>query len=163
MAITATQNAAYFSGPIPQQRKMLATDAKTWKAGEFGLIAAAGTVEPVVTGSTAATVVFAEDQDSATSTSTVKVYLLDSSETRWRVYVSNGANDAVAATTQIGQHFGIRVTSNITTLDVGETGSLFFRVRELYPNIEAGTHAIADNPGQVIASVLTTVLEADAS
>ena len=128
MALTAV-NPIVLSTPSPQGLpldQMLAEDAKTWKKGEFALLTS-GTVTPLVaTGSTAVYAIFASDQTSSTSTSTVYIRRLIPG-TILAISEMNAGTPGLASAATIGTAYGARGLSNVSYLDVG-TATGQFRV-----------------------------------
>jgi len=105
----------------------LAANSKTWKKGEFGYISS-GAINPVVNSGVAAPYcIFAEDQTTSTSTSTVPVYLLKEG-TRILMYVSATGTSGTAASAVIGTKYGCYGSSNITLLDTDTTSSATLQV-----------------------------------
>lgn len=126
MARTAI-NPVVLSSPSPQgltKERKLAEDSKTWKRGELCLYTS-GTVTPLVaTGSTAIYGIFAEDQATATSTSTVEVYKLEDG-TKLRMFVMTNGVAATAATAAIGTKYGAEGLANVSYLDTGTANGQF--------------------------------------
>jgi hypothetical protein len=131
-------------------RALLAEDAKTWKKGEIGTLSS-GTVTPVsgTTGGDAPYCIFAEDQDTATSTSTVWVRLLQP-EARLEMYVTTDGTDAAIGVANIGTKYACYTTSNVTYLDVNVTSGADFEVEKLAADYEPERNATADTPGKCI-------------
>lgn len=126
MALTAV-NPQVRTMPSPQGLELvdrLAEDSKTWKKGEFCILTS-GTVTPLVaSGSTAVYGIFAEDQTTSTSTSTVKVRLLELGTTLEMSVMTNGTA-ATASTAEIGVKYGAEGLSNVSYLDTGTTSGQF--------------------------------------
>lgn len=126
MARTAV-NPRVLSCPGPQGlelMRVLAVDAKTWKKGEL-VILSTGVPTPLVdTGSTAVWGIFAEDQTTATSTSTVPIYRLEAG-TRLAMYVMTNGVAATAATAVRGTRYGAEGLSNVSYLDTGTANGQF--------------------------------------
>lgn len=109
---------------------MLAEDAKTWKKGQL-MYLTSGTVTPVAsaTGGSAVYGIAAQDQATATSTSTVNILRLVSG-TRLEMYVTATADDAAIGTANLGTGYDAYTKSNISYLDTdGTTGAQFQVVR----------------------------------
>jgi len=103
---------------------MLATDSKTWKKGELFFLTS-GAPEPVAgSGKTNVWGIFAEDQATSTSSTTVwvKQLILD---TLLEISVMNAASTAAIASTNIGTKYGVEALSNITYLDLGTASGQF--------------------------------------
>jgi len=135
MARTAV-NPIVLSTPSPtglELTLMLAEDSKTWKKGEFCILTS-GTVTPLVaTGSTAIYGIFAEDQTTSTSTSTVPVYLLKAG-TRLLMYVMTNGAAAAATVPTLGTKYGAEALSNVSYLDTGTASGQFLVIRKYSTN-----------------------------
>lgn len=127
-----------------------AADGVTWKAGEFGYLSS-GKVTPVsgATGGTAVYCIFAENQDTATSSSTVPVRVVQDGAL-FEIYVTNNGTDAAIATANIGTKYGIYTGSNISYLDVNVTSGADFEVVKLAAVYEPEENLAADTPGKCI-------------
>jgi len=154
MALIAV-NPEILSMPSPQAlplRYLLAEDNKTWKKGEFCILTS-GTVTPLVaSGSTAVYGIFAEDQATSTSTSSVPVRILQIG-TRLAMSVMTSGTAATAATAEIGVKYGARGLSNVSYLDTGTASGQFQVVGPLsaydeYSDSQFDTDAA---PGRIIA------------
>ena len=146
-------NPKVVSTPSPQGlplRYMLAEDSKTWKKGELGYITS-GTVSPVATttGSGEPCLVFAEDQTTSTSSTSVWVRLLQP-ETRLEIYVTNNGTDAAVGVANLNVAYEVYGLSNVTYLDVGATTAPDFVVEKLAADYEPERNATADTPGKCI-------------
>jgi hypothetical protein len=118
MARTSKRNPRVVKGTPLQVVSRRATDAKTWKAGEFGAYAS-GVVQPAATNAVEINCQFLQDQTTNTSSSDVWVGLIPSSDTIFEGYVSNGTADASAPVTMIGVRCALVVGSNYHTIDNG--------------------------------------------
>ena len=111
---------------MPLSQAILATDAQTWKAGEWCFLNS-GIVEVVVdTPKTTPYGILADAQASATSTTSVRLYpLMVGSRFLMSLYNSNSAAPVAYASTMRGVRYGVVGVSNVTYLDVYTTsGSL---------------------------------------
>lgn len=145
--------------PISLDRQyLLAEDSKTWKKGELCYLTS-GTVTPV-SGSTGGSTVygiFAEDQATSTSTSSVWVYPLVVGM-RLQMAVTNNGSDAAVSTANIGIGYDAYTASNISYLDVNGTTGAQFRVVDLYTALNAEqaafqSHTDSSTPGIAIVEV----------
>ena len=129
---------------------MLAEDSKTWKQGEMCILSS-GTVTPLVNnGSTAVYGIFAEDQATSTSTSTVWVNRLTEG-TRLLMFVMTSGTAATADTAEVGVRYGAEALSNVSYLDTG-TSSGQFQVIRTYADMAPYRDAYSDTeaaPGLV--------------
>ena len=154
MALTAT-NPEVHSCPSPQGlalRPMLAEDSKTWKKGQLGKLTS-GTVTPIGgTGSTAAYCIFAQDQATSTSTSTVWVRILEIG-TVLQMSVMDTGSAAAASSAEIGVKYGVEDASNVTYLDVNTTSGQFETIGPLstYDEYKDSQFDLDAAPGRVLA------------
>ena len=116
---------------------MLAEDAKTWKQGQL-MYLTSGTVTPVAaaTGGSAVYGIAAEDQATATSTSTVNILRLVSG-TRLEMYVTATAADAAIGVANLGTGYDAYTKSNISYIDTDGTTGAQFQVVGLFVNYQA--------------------------
>ncbi len=114
---------------------MLAADSKTWKKGELCELSS-GTVQPLDGASSAIYGIFAEDQATSTSTTTVKVLRLVSG-TRLEMYVTTNGTDAAIGTANIGVGYDAYEASNICYMDINGTTGAQFKVVRLFPDYQA--------------------------
>ncbi len=111
---------------LPLSQLLDATDAQTWKAGEWCFQNSSTRKIEVVTGTGKTTPwgILADTQATATSSSTVRAYEIVVG-TRFLMCLTNGATAAAYASTYRGVRYGVRGNSNITYLDIATTsGSL---------------------------------------
>lgn len=159
MAKSAPANPRLLDGDPLEPVKLRATDAKTWKAGEFGVFAAAGTVEPIATDAVKVNVMFLQDQDTATSSTDVWVARLKAGQ-RFIGYVSTDDDDTTATVANIGNDYGIHVGSNIHTVNTNEATNVAVTVEDYAANVDPYNSAVADNPGKVVFRFKQSVLDA---
>lgn len=128
-----------------------AADSVTWKKGQIGYFNS-GVVTPVsglTGGDTAPYVMFAEDQNTNTSSSDVKVHLLQPG-CRLEIQVTSGGTDTTVAAANIGTKYSLREDSNICTLDKNDTTNADWEVERLAAEYEPARNAAADSPGKCI-------------
>jgi len=163
MALTAV-NPRIVSTPSPiglARVARLAEDAKTWKKGEFCYLSS-GVVTPLTTTTGSAVVfgIFAEDQDTATSTSTVWVNVLEVG-TELEMFVTNNGSATGASENDvtIGTVYEAYQASNICYLDVNATTAAQFKVLDYWTNLNEEqaayqSHTADSEPGIVIAKFI---------
>ena len=127
----AAVNPIVLSTPSPQGlslRKMLATDTRTWKAGELCYLTS-GTVSPLssATGGTAVYGIFAETQSTTTSSTSCWVRVLEEGTMLLAYLIDNGSAEDTAGVT-IGQKYAAYATSNVCYVDKNVTSSGQFRI-----------------------------------
>lgn len=150
MAITAVLSPRYYDGPRLVRRAYLAVDSQTWKSNQWMKLTTTGKVAPCTKAEASVLGLAADSQASSTSTSTVGIFAIQSAETQFCGYVSNGGNDTTAQQTHIGENAGIAVTSNVATVTVGDDSHALFRITNVLWKVEPFKSASTDSPGQVI-------------
>ena len=159
MARTAKANPRLISGVPLEPIKVRATDAKTWKAGEFGVFEAAGTVAPIATDAVKVNLMFLQDQDTSTSSSDVWVARVRADHV-FEGFVSSDDNDAAANVALVGNDYGLQVGSNYTTVNSNETSNVAVVVEDYAANYDPYNNAAADSPGKVTFRFKASVLDA---
>lgn len=136
MALVAT-NPKVLNTPSPiglARRKYLAADSKTWKKGELCYLSS-GTVAPLATTTGSALVfgILAEDQDTATSSSYVWVYVLEEG-TKLQMFITNNGSSTGASENDltIGTAYEAYTASNVSYLDVNASTNAQFKVISLW-------------------------------
>ena len=126
----AAVNPVVYSMPSPQglplSQLLSASNSQTWKRGEWCFQNSSSRALEVVvgTGKTTPWGILADDQDTSTSSSTVRAYELMVG-TRFLMYLGNGGSNAAWNSGYRGVRYGVRGISNITMIDVATTsGSL---------------------------------------
>ena len=153
MALTAV-NPEVISTPSPQGlalRKLLAEDSKTWKKGEMCFLTS-GTVTPVVTtGKTDVYGIFAEDQATSTSTSSVWVRVLEIG-TELTMSVTNNGTAGTSTSVAIGTRFGAYGKTNVTYIDLNTTSGQLEVIGPLstYDEYDDNQFDMDAAPGRVI-------------
>jgi hypothetical protein len=159
MARTSTRNPWLVSGPPLEAIKVRATDAKTWKAGEFGVYAAAGTVEPIVTDATKVNVVFLQDQVASTSTTDVWVATIRADHV-FEGFTGTDDADVAATVAAVGNDYGIHVANNLHTVNLGETSAVAVCVDDYAARYSPFTETSTTSPGKVKFRFKASVLDA---
>lgn len=108
--------------------EMRAEDGVTWKKGEMAFIHG-GDPDPVVTtGKTDVFCIFAEDQDTSTSSTDVSVRRLVPG-TRLGMFVTNDGTAAAASALTLGSGYGVYGKSNVSYIDQNTTSGQFKVIR----------------------------------
>lgn len=132
-----------------------AADSVTWKKGQIGY-RSSGLWTPISSatgGTTAPYCMFAEDQDTSTSSSDVKVIkLLPGCELE--VYVTNNGTAATIAAANLGTAYGLYTASNVTYVDLNVTSGADWQVKRLAAAYEPVKNAAADSPGKCVIVLL---------
>lgn len=155
------QNPIYYKGPVLQRVNMLAKDSQTWQAGQFARATDSGIV---LCKSSATSIQFltAENQATATSTSTVPLWKIPSAETQFIIGVTNKNVDTLAPASLIGSNEGIAVNSCICTLSVNNDTNEVLHIEDILSNKQkyggGPGNDTSDDPGFVIVSVVASAL-----
>jgi hypothetical protein len=162
MAQTVYQNPEYFKGPVLNKVKQAAKDGQTWQAGQFGRRTDSGWVL-CKSAATSIQGQFLTTQATATSSSNVYVGVIPSNETKFKIGVTTGGNDAKAPATIIGANYGLGVNSSICTLSLGAdtAGVEALHVEDIMSNLEGFKNDTSDSPGFAVVSVVSSFLTAE--
>jgi len=158
---TVYQNPVYYKGPVLQRVSMLAKDSQTWQAGQFARSTDSGIVL-CVSSATSVQYLTAENQPTATSTSTVPLWKIPSAETQFVMGVTSKGVDTLAPASLIGSNEGLSVNSCICTVSVNNDTNEIFHIEDIYSNKEKYSGGpgsdTSDDPGFVIVSVVASAL-----
>ena len=148
--------------PISLQRvERLAADGKTWKRNELCYLTS-GTVSPLsgATGGSTVFGMFANDQDTATSTSTVWVYVFEEG-TKLQMSITNDGSTTGASENDatIGTAYDAYTASNVSYLDLNATTGAQFKVLDYYTNLNEEqaafqSHTADSEPGIAIVQFI---------
>jgi len=130
MARTAV-NPTVLSTPSPQGLplvEMTAEDGVTWKKGEMAFLDSNDPDPVITTGKTDVFCIFAEDQDTSTSSTDVWVRRLVPG-TRLAMFVTNDGTDGTAGSLAIGTAYGVYGKSNVSYVDLNTTSGQFKVIR----------------------------------
>lgn len=150
MAITAVLSPRYYDGPRLVRRSYRAVDSQTWKSNQWMKLTTTGKAAPCSRDEASVLGIAADSQATSTSTTDVGIFVIQSAETQFCGYVSNGGNDTTAQRTHIGETAGIAVGSNVGTVTVGDDSNALFRITGVLWEKEPLKNASTDTPGQVI-------------
>jgi len=144
MANRTAVNPKVISTPSPSglpRVRLLATDSKTWKKGELCILASgAGTVEPLDGADTKIYGIFAEDQTTSTSTSTVEVYRLTTG-TILEMYVWDTNAASAITVANLGVKYAAYESSNVCYIDLNVTSGGQFQVVKICDSTDATSAA----------------------
>ena len=157
MAITLTKvNPAVFSGPPMATVNLLVTNTTgVWKAGQF-LTVSSGALIPCASDAVDIKYFALTDQaDPGNATTLAEVGVIDPDH----VFLVNELDGAVTVA-NIGARYALDVTSNVCTLDVGDTGHDAFIVKDVLSEIEPINNKADDVCGRALVSVLASVIDA---
>lgn len=158
----AAENPKFYKGDALQLEYVAAKDGHTWKAGQFFRYTDSGVV-PVKAAGTNLNGIFAKDQDTSTSSSSVYVQKIPSNNTKFimAMRASSAGADTRAASSLIGKLLLPSVVSNVCGISkLGETGG-YIKVEALYSSKEGLRNDTNDVPGLVVASITSAALQAE--
>ncbi len=158
MARTAKRNPWLVGGPPLIEDTVLATDARTWKAGEFGYMSS-GAAEILATDGVKVQFQFLQDQTTATSTSKVKVGRITVDHI-FEGYVSTDDADVAATSAAVGNDYGIHVGSNYHTVNTNETVAPAVMVIDYAAKYDPYKDTTSTSPGRVTFRFKQSVLDA---
>lgn len=143
------------TGSQPNKIYLPAAASKTWKAGEFATVAS-GLISPVATNAVDIKYYLLEDQDTSTSSGDlVACVLLDND------MVFEGFElDGTLSTANLGTQYGIDVTSNVVTVDVGDTSNKAVQILELASVYEPERNDSADVKAKCRFKFIQAAIEA---
>jgi hypothetical protein len=163
MATLTPTNPELYQGPVMATREIYVADNQTWKAGQFlytntsGLLVACASDADAGTGGIKYLALKDQaDPNNNTTLATVGVIVRD------HVFIINELDGSVD-TANIGIAYGIDVTSNVVTLDEGDTGNPALEVVGLMSSENPVQDSATDTKNRALVKVLTTVLEAAAA
>jgi hypothetical protein len=163
MAKSAVKNPRFYAGTPLSKDTVRALDSKTWKAGEFGWFDS-GYVRPIASDNQNLKCVFSEDQDTATSSSDVKIERILSTASQFVGYASNGDADVAVTVANVGKSYALLVGTvnsvSIATVDVADATNTAVTVVDILANKEKYKNTTSDSPGQVIFTIKQSVLDA---
>jgi len=168
MARTIPTNFDYYSGPNLEQDSVLAADSQLWLAGAPGYFNSSGLADPIATDGVNIDFLFAENQTTSTSTSTVKILKIPGASTKLVGFVSADADDTTAAQSNVGHDYGIHVSDNtsgdtvaeVASVNKSETSAVAVKLDALMSTVEPQEHATTDSPARVVFHVKQAILDA---
>ena len=160
MATLTVRNPRVVSGHLATTR-MLILNGQSWKKGELLNVDASGLLNECASDDYATStggIKFLALNDQANpgnSTTTVEVGVL----TRDIVLEGNEL-DGTVSNANVGQQYGIDVTSNVLTIDTAETTAAAIEVVDVASNYAPENNSTSDVSGRLKFKILTTSLEA---
>lgn len=163
MATLTPSNPVLYSGPVMETRKILVADDQSWSAGQFlytntsgYLIVCASDADAGTGGIKYLALADQADPDNNTTYATVGVI------TRDHTFIMNELDGSLDAA-NVGIAYGLDVTSNVCTIDEGDTGNPALEVVGLMSDKNPIQDVATDTKNRGLVKVLTTVLEAAAA
>ena len=160
MATLTAVNPTLVKGPTPDLVDKVIASGQSWKKDQFlyentsGLLVACASDADAGTGGIKYMAV-SDQTDPGNSTTRTKVAVL----TADHVFSFNEL-DGTLAVANIGQRYGIDVTSNVVTVDVGDTSNPAIEITELAVDYDPANNDPADVKARCRGRIITTVLEA---
>lgn len=160
MATLTSVNPRLVAGPVMETANVLIKNGSTWNAGQFlridtsGLLVAAASDDDAGTGGFQY-FALTDQTDPGNSTTYAKVGVIHEDH----VFEINELDGTIGAA-NIGQHYGIDVTSNVVTIDVGDTTNDALVVVDVASNYNPLQNSAADVKGRARVKVLAVVLDA---
>jgi len=156
MAITLTKvNPSVIHGGPMATVSLLITNGQSWKAGQFLTVSSGALVACASDAVDIKYFALADQADPGNATTECEVGVI----TADHQFVINELDGAVTVA-NIGARYALDVTSNVCTLDVGDTGHDCFIVKDVMSAIEPINNKSDDVCGRAIVSVLQSVIEA---
>ena len=146
--------------PLEKNSSMYIKTGQSWNAGQFLYVDTAGLLNACASDADAGTggikyIAMDTVTDPGNDTTTADVGVL----TRDHILEGNEL-DGTVARTNLGNYYALNVTSNVCTVDVGDTGNDAFEIVDLGYIYDAAQYNSTDVKGKVRFKILTTVLEA---
>ena len=163
MAALTAKNPEFHSGdstPAVIADQYCAADDAAWNAGQLVRITTAGTVKQCVSDDDAGTgginaIAVTTIADQGSDTTKVPLFMLGQ-DCVYRMHLTSGA----ASQAMVGDQYGIAVSSNVATVDTGDTSNVAVEVVGLMYNIDPYNYPIADTLAVVLVKFLPAVLNA---
>ena len=154
MATIAKQNPKFAKGEAIDIIRVPSA-AATWKAGQF-LKVAAGLATPCVSDDQIIKYIALSDQDSAPTAGTlVKVGVLKAG-----TILEINELDGTLSTANVNENYAIDVTSNIVTVDVGDTTNTAVKIVQLASDYNSEKYDSSDVQARCRIQILQSVLDA---
>jgi len=155
MAALTSANPQVVAGPIMETVSMLIENGESWKAGQFLYVDTSGLLNACTSDITAIKYYALQDQDDpGNSTTFAEVVIIHADH----VFEGNELDGTVTAA-NIGQFFGIDVTSNVVTVDVAEVTALVLEIVDLGYLRNPAVYTSADILAKVYFKILSIALE----
>ncbi len=155
------ENPLQYDGSPCRLVNLPAKDGQTWQANQPVRTTDSGVV---LCKSNASSIsgFAAQTQATATSSSTVPVNLIASSNARFKIGVTAAGSDTKAGLTLIGSSLGLAVNSCVATLDTGNDSIEIMKVHDVMGRVEPQQNDTGDVPGFAVVSFYASALDADA-
>jgi len=161
MAATLTpKNPELVSGPVMATIEKLILNGQSWNAGQFLNLDANGLLNSCASDDDAGTggikyLALSDQTDPGNSTTLEEVGIIESDH----IFEGNEL-DGTVADANIGDQYGIDVTSNVVTVDVGDTSNPAVVITDIGNRFSPAEYASDDIKARVRFRILTVCLEA---
>jgi len=160
MATLTAVNPKMVKGPVMETVTKLILNGQSWSAGEVLYVDTSGLLNTCATDADAGTggikyLALADQADPGNSTTEVEVGVITSQHE----FEGNELDGAVSDA-NVGEQYGINVTSNVVTVDVGDTTNPAVVITDRGPQWSPVEYETSDVKGKLRFRYLTTVLEA---
>lgn len=159
MATLTAANPRLVGGPVMQTVDMLILNGQSWKAGQFLNVDASGLLNTCVsdddTGNAGVKYYALEDQSdpgNSTTYATVGIITAD------HIFEMNEL-DGTLTGANIGIQYGIDVTSNVVTVDVGDTSNPAVKVLDIASNYAPLQNSSTDVKARCKVQVLQAAID----
>lgn len=160
MATLTAANPRLVKGPVMETQKKLILNGQSWLAGEFLNLDANGLLNECASDDDAGTggikyYALTDQTDPGNSTTEAEVGVIVSDHE-----FEGNELDGTVADANVGDQYGINVTSNVVTIDVGDTTNPAVVITNRGPQYNPVDFVDADVKAKIRFRILTTVLEA---
>jgi len=163
MATLTAVNPRLVAGPVMETARMLVDNGTSWKAGQFLFSNTTGELDACASDADAGTggikYYALTDQDDPGADGTYAEVGVIHPDHVFEINELDGAVDQA----NIGNIYGIDVTSNVVTLDEGDTTNVALKVIAVASDYNPVQNAAADVKGRCRVQVLVSVIEAPAA
>ena len=159
--MTQYQNPLQYDGPPCRLVKLSAKDSQTWQAGQPVRTTDSGVVL-CKSSATSVSGFTAQNQATATSSSTVWINMIPGASSRFKIGVTTGGADTKAGLTLIGKSLGLAINSCIATISTGNDSNEVMKVHDVMGRVDPLGNDTDDVPGFAVVSFYQSALDADA-
>jgi len=159
MATLTKANPEVVGGPIMATTTKLILNGQSWNAGQFLFADSSGLLKTCTSDADASTggikyLALSTQTDPGNSTTEEEVGVI----THDHIFEGNELDGAVSVS-NIGMNYGIDVTSNVVTVDVGDTSNPAVVITDVGSQFSPEQYEASDVCGKLRFQVLTTVIE----
>lgn len=160
MATLTSVNPRVVAGPVMATEKILILNGQSWKAGQFLFVDTSGLLKTCASDSDSGTggikyFALTDQTDPGNSTTYAEVGVIHPDH----VFEINELDGAVDSA-NIGGIYGIDVTSNVVTVDEGDTSNPALKVIAVASDYNTLQNDVADVKGRCKVQVIASVIDA---